>query len=164
MLYQNDGDVNPSSSIPPAQSSSIYDTGFKDKIGEVKNRITNIGETLKELELGAERVSETFGFAGDKVRNMEISIGKSATGLLEVSKNAMTYEAALKRASEIVVEVSNATKRSFVASAEVIKGLETTSQATGVSTKDLAANFSEVGFQLTDVQDQMKTAIRSFGS
>jgi hypothetical protein len=158
MLYQNDGDVNPSSSIPPAQSSSIYDTGFKDKIGEVKNRITNIGETLKELELGAERVSETFGFAGDKVRNMEISIGKSATGLLEVSKNAMTYEAALKRASEIVVEVSNATKRSFVASAEVIKGLETTSQATGVSTKDLAANFSEVGFQLTDVQDQMKTA------
>ena len=158
MLYLNDGDGNPSSSTPPAESTSIYEKGFKDKIGEVQNRIKNIGGTLKELELGAERVSETFGFAGDKVRNMEISIGKSATGLLEVSKNAMTYEAALKRASEIVVEVSNATKRSFVASAEVIKGLETTSQATGVSTKDLAANFSEVGFQLTDVQDQMKTA------
>lgn len=159
MLYLDEL-TNPSSSNPaPSKSESLYSTDFS---AEIKNalvdRAKDIKSTLAELEYAAEAVSEKFGFAGDKVRAMEASIGGAAAGILELSKKAKNYEQALAEASKIAMEVSDASKRSYVASSEVIKGLSITSEATGVSTKELAANFSEVGFQLTDVQDQMTTA------
>ena len=154
------GSTSPGAQQPP--TPSIYDLeGLKGSIGDVTKRATNILDPFKELEASGERLTETFGFAGERLREMETQINRSATGILEVSKRAMTYEAALKRAGEIVNEVATITSRNVIASTEVIKGLELTSEATGVSTKDLAEKFSDVGFQLSDVKDQMEIAAKT---
>ena len=139
--------------------SSIYDPStLKTEFTNIKDRITDVLAPMAQLEASGEQLAETFGFAGDRVTEMENQINKSASSLLQFSKNAMTYESALKRAGEIVKEVSIVTNRNVIASTDVIKSLEITAEATGVSTKDLAQNFTDVGFQLTDVQKQMSTA------
>lgn len=161
-----DNTVPGGTSSPGAQQStappSIYDLEkFKTELGASAIRAKNLTDPFKELEASGERLTETFGFAGERLREMETQINRSATGILEVSKRAMTYEQALKRAGEIVNEVATITSRNVIASTEVIKGLELTSEATGVSTKDLAEKFSDVGFQLTDVKTQMEIAAKT---
>jgi hypothetical protein len=159
MLYTNNGQAGQDNSNVTQQSQSLYNIDLPKEAKEALiDRATDVKKTLSELEYAAEAVSEKFGFAGDKVRAMEASIGGAAAGVLELSKKARTYEEALKEARNIAIEVSDVSKRSYVASSEVIKGLSVTSEATGVATKELATNFSEVGFQLTDVQEQMTTA------
>jgi hypothetical protein len=154
-----DGKVETPEGTKAPDPSSIYNFGkLKDELGSLKTRVTDVFAPMAQLEASGEQLAETFGYAGDRVIEMENQINKSASSLLQFSKNAMTYEAALKRAGEIVKEVSIVTNRNVIASTDVIKSLELTAEATGVSTKDLAQNFTDVGFQLTDVQKQMKTA------
>ena len=148
----------PENSKAPDPSSIYNPKGLATELKNIKNRITDVLDPMAQLEASGEQLAETFGFAGDRVTEMETQINKSASSLLQFSKNAMTYESALKRAGEIVKEVSIVTNRNVIASTDVIKSLEITAEATGVSTKDLAQNFTDVGFQLTDVQKQMSTA------
>ena len=155
---QNDGVGTPETNKTP-EAGSIYNAkGLATELAGVAARIADTLAPMAQLEASGEQLAETFGYAGGRVIEMENQINKSATSILGLSKNAMTYEAAMKRAGDIVKEVSIVTNRNVVASSDVIKSLELTAEATGVSTKDLAQNFSDVGFQLTDVQEQMTTA------
>ena len=142
-------------------AGSIYNpTSLQNEFNLLTARVSNILGPMAQLEASGEQLAETFGFAGDRVIEMENQINKSATSILGLSKNAMTYEASMKRAGDIVKEISIVTNRNVVASSDVIKSLELTAEATGVSTKDLAQNFTDAGFQLTDVSTQMETAAK----
>ena len=156
---QTDGATTTPDANKAPEAGSIYNLkGLGDELKAVANRVGDILSPMAQLEASGEQLAETFGYAGKRVVEMENQINKSATSILGISKNAMTYEAAMKRAGEIVKEVSIVTNRNVVASSDVIKSLELTAEATGVSTKDLAQNFTNAGFQLTDVSEQMKTA------
>jgi len=160
-MMQNDGAANTPDVNKAPDAGSIYNLkGLGEEAVSAGKRVADILAPMAQLEASGEQLAETFGFAGDRVIEMENQINKSATSILGLSKNAMTYEASMKRAGDIVKEVSIITNRNVVASSEVIKSLELTAEATGVSTKDLAQNFTDAGFQLTDVSTQMETAAK----
>ena len=154
-----EGKVETPESNKAPESGSIYNAkGLATELAGVAARIADTLSPMAQLEASGEQLAETFGYAGSRVIEMETQINKSATSILGLSKNAMTYEAAMKRAGDIVKEVSIVTNRNVVASSDVIKSLELTAEATGVVTKELAQNFTDAGFQLTDVSKQMETA------
>ncbi len=156
---QTDGAASTPESNKAPDANSIYSAkGMATELTALAARIAEVRSPMAQLEASGEQLAETFGFAGDRVKDMEAQINKSATSILGLSKKAMTYEDAMKRAGEIVKEISIVTNRNVIASTDVIKSLELTAEATNVSTKDLAQNFTDVGFQLTDVKEQMETA------
>ncbi len=158
---QNDGATTTPDANKAPEAGSIYNLdGFVKSLDSIGKSTLNVLGPMAQLEASGEQLAETFGYAGSRVIEMEKQINKSATSILGLSKNAMTYEASMKRAGDIVKEVSIVTNRNVVASSDVIKSLELTAEATGVSTKDLAQNFTNAGFQLTDVSTQMETAAK----
>lgn len=142
-----------------ATPNSFYSLdGLKTEFSAVGDRAKKILDPMRQLESSGEQLVETFGYAGERLKVMETQINSSATSILGLSKNAKTYEEAMKRAGEIIKEVSVATNRNVIVSSEVIKSLELTAEATGVKTSDLAKNFGDVGIQLSDVENKMTLA------
>jgi hypothetical protein len=159
MLYKTGDGIE---STEPAggfsKGESIYNIdGFKKEVSDVGDRAKNLLDPIKQLEAAGEGLSETFGFLGDRVFEMEKGINGSAEAILKVSKGAKSYEEAMKRAADMQKEISQATSRSIIASSDVLEQLELTSQATNVSTKDLVTNFTNAGFQMTKVNEEMET-------
>lgn len=158
-MLQTDGDGTsvPSGNVAGrADSPSIFEF---DKLAQplinVFKNASNLLVPLAQMEKSGENLTETFGYLGNRISEMEVGINKSADAVLKLSKGAMTFEEALKRASEIQVEISKTTGRNVIANSQIISELELASQATNVSTKDLASNFTAVGYQLTAVNDEM---------
>jgi hypothetical protein len=142
-----------------AAPNSFYSLdGLKNEFVGLGDRVGKILDPMRQLESSGEQLVETFGYAGERLKVMETQINSSATSILGLSKNAKTYEEAMKRAGEIIKEVSVATNRNVIVSSEVIKSLELTAEATGVKTSDLAKNFGDVGIQLSDVKNKMEIA------
>jgi hypothetical protein len=148
MLYfeEKDGFFGP--------NMDAYISNFTNQLGEAANLTKQMGDALLSMEEGARRLNQTFGGSRQRITELKQAIADTQPFIARLGGNIQDTFTTLE-------EVSTATKRNVIASAEDASKLFATSKVIGESVKEIVKQFDEVGVNFTMIGSEMEKAVNS---
>lgn len=113
---------------------------------------TDVINNIAKLNDLATDLNKTFGQTRQRITDVVEEIGKATPELTKLGGNA---EAAAKQ----IEEVSRATRKNVVATAETIKELYATSKVLGTSTEYLVNRMTDVGIGFENVSERLEEGV-----
>jgi hypothetical protein len=166
MMY-NDG-TTPSGGQTQLPESFKAETfkGFKESIEVIGKESKNLLDTWATLDGLSASFTRNLNGSRERIVVMETAILGAAQSVMELSNGVITFEQALVNSTKILAEIQEATRTTFIGNKENIEQIYTTTQATGIASKDLISNFKKQGAALSSIPTTMQKVVdytRSIG-
>jgi hypothetical protein len=166
MMYQE-------GSTPSGGQTQLPESFKAEKLESLKTTLTTILNDSVKLQdtwatLDGLSASFTRNLNGSRERIvvMETAILGAAQSVMELSNGVISFEDALVNSTKILAEIQEATRTTFIGNKENIQQIYTTTQATGIASKDLISNFKKQGEALSSIPKTMQKVVdytRSIG-
>jgi len=166
MMYQE-------GSTPTGGQTQLPESFKAEKLDSLKSAIsTIITESVKLQDTWAtlDGLSASFtrnlNGSRERIVVMETAILGAAQSVMELSSGVISFEEALVSSTKILAEIQEATRTTLIGNEENIRQIYTTTQATGIASKDLISSFKQQGAALSSIPKTMQKVVdytRSIG-
>ena len=132
---------------------NISSDDFKKLVNDLEDDIIpKLGQAFDNMTGMATQLNNTFGQSRQRIQELQQAIGDTIPGIMKLGGN-------LDDTYKTLSEISSATKRNIVASADEAATLYASSKVLGSEVKDIVTEFEKVGVQFSRIGPQLKESI-----
>jgi hypothetical protein len=166
MMYQE-------GSTPTGGQTQLPESFKAEKLDSLKSTISTIltesvklQDTWATLDGLSASFTRNLNGSRERIVVMETAILGAAQSVMELSSGVISFEDALVSSTKILAEIQEATRTTLIGNEENIRQIYTTTQATGIASKDLISSFKQQGAALSSIPKTMQKVVdytRSIG-
>lgn len=166
MMYQE-------GTTPSGGQTQLPESFKTEKLSELKETISTIltdsvklQDTWATLDGLSASFTRNLNGSRERIVVMETAILGAAQSVMELSDGVISFEQALVNSTKILAEIQEATRTTFIGNKENIEQIYTTTQATGIASKELIGSFKQQGAALSSIPKTMQKVVdytRSIG-
>jgi hypothetical protein len=166
MMYQEGSTPTGGQTQLPESFKAEKLSNLLTTLGNIKDESVKLQDTWATLDGLSASFTRNLNGSRERIVVMETAILGAAQSVMELSNGVISFEEALVSSTKILAEIQEATRTTFIGNEENIRQIYTTTQATGIASKDLIGSFKQQGAALSSIPKTMQKVVdytRSIG-